>query len=108
MPQIGRAHAVLWVKSARVARGVSYAAGRNRPNLRRRDRSSAIVSSGVPGGLPLLVALDVRIVESMLAYPRAQQTQRSLNFIDEELRKGLEVSGRGVAPDAWWPEGKVS
>jgi site-specific recombinase XerD len=36
--------------------------------------------------------VDIRIIQLMLGHASIQQTQRYLNVIDEELRKGLEVS----------------
>ena len=35
--------------------------------------------------------MDIRIIQLMLGHASVQQTQRSLNVTDEELRKGLEA-----------------
>jgi len=37
--------------------------------------------------------VDIRIIQLMLGHASIQQTQRYLNVTDEELRRGLEVSG---------------
>lgn len=36
--------------------------------------------------------VDIRIIQLMLGHASIRQTQRYLNVIDEELRRGLEVS----------------
>jgi integrase len=38
--------------------------------------------------------VDIRIIQLMLGHASIQQTQRYLNVTDEELRRGLEVSGK--------------
>jgi integrase len=40
--------------------------------------------------------VDIRMIQLMLGHASIQQTQRYLNVTDEELRKGLEVSPRGI------------
>ena len=39
--------------------------------------------------------VDIRIIQLMLGHASVQQTQRYVNVTDEELQKGLEISGSG-------------